>query len=134
MWTDNIESTVFSRVKVEGTVSLKKTFPKITYTAENAISDEPLFPTVFIQELPASEIGQNLDGSTINGVLSAFQIDVSDNQENGKQNCKTVMSKAIESMKSMRFEVTAMPIYRKENNVWVGTARFRRTIGFNDIL
>lgn len=132
MWTDNIETTVFSKVKIEGTTALKKTFPKIRYTAENASDDDAVFPTVFVQELPGTEIGQDIDGTAINGVLSTFQVDVSDNDN--KQNCKKVMSKVIESMKKMRFEVMATPIYRKENNVWIGTARFRRTIGFNNIL
>lgn len=132
MWTDNIETTVFSKVKIEGTTALNRTFPKIRYTAENASDDDAVFPTVFVQELPATEIGRDLDGTVINGVLSTFQVDVSDNDN--KQNCKKVMSKVIESMKKMRFEVTSMPIYRKENNVWIATARFRRAIGFNDIL
>ena len=132
MWTENIETTVFSRVKIEGTIALKKTFPNINYTAENASDGEPTFPSVYVQELPAVETGQDLEGNAINGVISSFQVDVSDNKD--KQNCKTVMGKVIESMKGMRFEVTALPIYRKEGNVWIGTARFRRTIGFNNIL
>ena len=132
MWTDNIETTVFSRVKIEGTIALKKAFPNINYTAENASDDEPKFPSVYVQELPSSEVGQDLEGTAINGILSSFQVDVSDNDN--KQNCKKVMGKVIESMKKVRFEVTSMPIYRKENNVWIATARFRRAIGFNDIL
>lgn len=132
MWIDNIETTVFSRVKIEGTIALKKTFPNINYTAENASDDEPKFPSIYVQELPSSEVGQDLEGTAINGILSSFQVDVSDNDN--KQNCKKVMSKVVESMKGMRFEVIRTPIYRKEGNVWISTARFRRTIGFNDIL
>lgn len=132
MWIDEIESTVFSRVKIEGTVELKSKFPKIKYTSENASDDSAVFPTVFVQELPSSEIGKDLEGNAVNGVLSTFQIDVSDNAS--KQNCKTVLSKAVESMLKMRFELSSTPVYRKDSNVWVGTARFRRTIGFNDIL
>lgn len=134
MWINDIETTVFSRVKIEGTVAFKKKFPQITYTADNATSDDAVFPTVFVQELAGSETGSDLNGNSINGVISTFQIDVSDNQDNGKQNCKEVMSKVIESMKSMRYEVITTPIYRKSNNLWIGSARFRRTIGFNDIL
>lgn len=134
MWINDIETTVFSRVKNEGMAQLKKKYPKINYTSENAIEDVAVFPTVFVQELLGSEVGQDLEGRSTNGVISSFQIDVSDNQSNGKQNCKEIMGKVIESMKRMCYEITATPIYRKENNVWVGTARFKRTIGFNDIL
>lgn len=134
MWINRIEEDVFSRVKRDGVIALKSTFPKIRYTAENASDDNAVFPTVFIQELSGSEVGQDITGTSINAIESIFQVDVSDNQQVGKQNCKLVMSKVIESMKSMHYQIKGTPIYRKEEDVWIGTARFTRIIGFNDIL
>lgn len=134
MWTDSIESTVFSRVKNEGTTALRKSFPAIFYTADNESDDEPTFPTVYLQELPGLESGNTLDGKEISAVLSTFQVDISDNRRNGKEVVKQVMSQTMKTMKGMRFEVTAMPTYRRENGVWIGTARFRRMIGALDIL
>ena len=132
MWTSDIETKVFSRVKNEGTSALKQTFPIIFYTAENESDSEPVFPTVFVQELPGLERGNTLDGTEINAVLASFQVDISDNKS--KARVKQVMNQTVNTMKSMRFEVTSMPTYRTENGIYIGTARFRRMIGALDIL
>lgn len=132
LWTSNIESTIFSRVKRDGTINLKSKYSDLYYTAENVSEDEPHFPTCYVQELPGTEIGQDLEGNKINGILSSFQIDVSDNKS--KERVKEVMNQAILSMKEMRYEVTTFPIYYKEEQIWKSTARFRRNVGFNDIL
>ena len=132
MWTSDIETKVFSRIKNEGVSALKQTFPSIFYTAENKSESDPVFPTVFVQELPGLERGNTLDGTEINAVLASFQVDISDNKS--KARVKQVMNQTVQTMKGMRFEVIAMPTYRAENCVYIGTARFRRMIGALDIL
>lgn len=132
MWISDIETDVFSRLKTEGIIALRKKFPKIFYTAEAESEDEPVFPTIYLQELSGTEQGRDLEGTEINAVLSSFQIDISDNDS--KANVKAVMNQALKTMKSMRFEVMGTPTYRKVNGVYVGTARFRRVIAKNDIL
>jgi hypothetical protein len=82
--------------------------------------------------LPGAERGRSLDGQSVNGILCTFQIDVSDNDK--KANAKKVMMNAIDTFKEMRFEIIAFPTYRKEDGVWVGTARVRRIIGALDTL
>ena len=135
MWTDDIEINVFSRIKAEGTIALKSKYPNLFYTTANETDDSPSFPSVYVQELPGVERGRDLEGKDINGVLSSFQVDVQDNdKEKGKARTKEVMGKVMETMKSMLFEVTALPVYRRENDVWLATARFRRVIGANDFL
>lgn len=132
MWTDNIESMVFTRVKTKGNKELKTKYPNLHYTTDNVTIGEPQFPTCYIQELPGTERGRSLDGKNVNGILITFQIDVSDNES--KRNAKDVMVNAIDTFKQMRFEIIAFPTYRKEDGIWVGTARVRRTIGALDIL
>jgi hypothetical protein len=132
MWTDSIESMVFTRVKTKGNKALKTEYPKLFYTTDNVTEDEPVFPACYIQELAGAERGRSLDGQSVNGILCTFQIDVSDNDK--KANAKKVMMNAIDTFKEMRFEIIAFPTYRKEDGVWVGTARVRRIIGALDIL
>ena len=36
MWTDSIESMVFTRVKTKGNKELKTEYPKLFYTTDNA--------------------------------------------------------------------------------------------------
>lgn len=132
MWTDSIESMVFTRVKTKGNKELKTKYPKLHYTSDNVTIGEPQFPTCYIQELSGAERGRSLDGTEVNGILCTFQIDVSDNAT--KQNAKVVMSNAIDTFKQMRFEIIGFPTYRQEDGIWVGTARVRRIIGALDIL
>lgn len=132
MWTDSIESMVFTRVKTKGNKELKTKYPNLHYTSDNVTVGEPKFPTCYIQELPGAERGRSIDGQSVNGILCTFQIDVSDNDK--KANAKKVMMNAIDTFKEMRFEIIAFPTYRKEDGVWVGTARVRRIIGALDIL
>ena len=132
MWTDYIESMVFTRVKTKGNSALKTKYPNLNYTTDNVTVGEPKFPTCYIQELAGAERGSSLDGTEVNGILCSFQIDVSDNSS--KQNAKAVMVNAIDTFKQMRFEIIAFPIYRNEDGIWVGTARVRRIIGASDTL
>lgn len=132
MWTSDIESAVFTRLKADGNKAFKKDYSDIFYTTENETDDDAVFPTVYLQELSGAERGRDLEGIEINAILSSFQIDVSDNES--KQRCKKVMDNAIETMKKLKFEVVGLPIYRRTSGVWLGTARFRRTISKNDIL
>lgn len=132
MWTDYIGSVVLTKVKTNGNSALKTKYPDLNYTTDNITSGNPKFPTCYIQELAGSERGRSLEGTEVNGILCSFQIDVSDNSS--KQNAKAVMVNAIDTFKQMNFEIIGLPIYRKEDGIWKGTARVRRTIGALDIL
>lgn len=132
MWTGDIESAVFTRVKTAGNKAFKTKYRNIFYTTENETDNEAVFPTVYLQELTGSERGRDLEGIEVHAMLSSFQIDVSDNDT--KQRCKEVMENALSTMKSLKYEIIGMPIYRKSNGVWLGTARCRRVISKNDIL
>lgn len=132
MWISDIESAVFSRIKARGS-TLKKKYPKIFFTAENETDEtSAVFPTVYVQELFGSEQGRDLEGIGINDYLATFQINISHNKD--KADVRKIMDNCVETMKSMSFEVINTPIYTKTDGVWNGVARFRRTIGANDIL
>ena len=49
-----------------------------------------VFPFVYIQLLPSTEQGQDIEGNTINAGLFTFQIEVTDNQTQSR--AKDVMS------------------------------------------
>lgn len=132
MWISDIEIAVFSRIKAKGS-PLKKKYPNIFFTAENETDETvAVFPTVYVQEIPGTEQGRSLDGSEITAYLSTFQINIAHNGT--KAEIREIMDNCLETMKSMRFEVTGTPIYTKEGGVWNSVARFRRSIGGNDTL
>lgn len=130
-WVLNLQSIIFSRVKNETTESLKKKYPEIRFTTSEKSETTPRFPNVLIKQIGSVEQGQTLDGTTVNGGLFTFQIDVYDNQSQNR--ARQVMGEIVRIMKSMRFSIVAMPEF-ESSDTHRCTARFRRVIGASDIL
>lgn len=133
-WTDRISSIVFTRIKNEFSSSLKTEY-KMTDRNFSTVgsSDTPaVFPFVYIQLLPSTEQGQDLDGNEINAGLFTFQIEVTDNQTQART--KDVMSEVKRIMKSMRFTVQCTPTLEDTKDTHRAIMRCNRKIGSNDIL
>ena len=133
-WTDMISSNVFTRIKNEFSSSLKTKY-KMTSSNFSTVgsSDTPaVFPFVYIQLLPSTEQGQDIEGNTINAGLFTFQIEVTDNQTQAR--AKDVMSEIKRIMKSMRFTVQCTPTLEDTKDTHRAIMRCNRIIGFNDIL
>lgn len=132
MWVSDIPSIVFTRVKAEGNKALQTKYPNIYFTNVDKTLTNPKFPAILIKEIGSVEQGQDIENTTINAVLSTFQIDVADNQS--QSNAKAVMSEIVRIMKSMRFSVVTMPEFQNTDSTYRSTARFRRMIGSGDVL
>lgn len=132
-WVMLVPLKVFTKIKTEFSADLKQNF---NMTDENfstvGSSDSPaVFPFVYFQTLPASEVGQDLVGTSINGGLFAFQIDVFSNKTQSES--RKVMTEIVRIMKTMGFEINSMPSFEStKDNTHRMTTRFRRTIGAND--
>lgn len=131
MWTKYIKSKVFTRVKTIGTERLEKQFPNINFTTSSKASTMPKFPTVYVKQLQGAEQGQTLEGTSINGIMAGFQIDVTDNQS--ENNAYTVADVVLEIMKSMGFDVIGSPFSDDTGDGYRVTSRYQRIIGANDI-
>lgn len=137
MWSMMIQSSVFTRIKNEMPKSIKVGTSTIKLSSKNfstvGSSDTPaVFPFVFVQELPAVERGQTIDGQSINGGLFTFQIDITDNVS--QERARAVMTEVLRVMKEMRFEVISMPSFEFSNGTHRMTMRCRRMIGALDTL
>ena len=133
-WTDRISSVVFTRIKNEFSSSLKTKY-KMTSSNFSTVgsSDTPaVFPFVYIQLLPSTEQGQDIEGNTINAGLFTFQIEVTDNQAQAR--AKDVMSEVKRIMKSMRFTVQPTPDIQDTKDTHRAIMRCNRIIGSDDIL
>ena len=134
-WVMLIPLKVFTKIKTDFSETIKETY---SMTDKNfstvGSSDTPaVFPFVYVQGLPASEQGQDLCGTSINGGLFTFQIDVYSNKT--QTEARKVMSEIIRIMKNIGFEIIAMPSFEgTQDNTHRMTARFRRLIGANEIL
>ena len=133
-WTDRISSVAFTRIKNEFSSSLKTKY-KMTSSNFSTVgsSDTPaVFPFVYIQLLPSTEQGQDIEGNTINAGLFTFQIEVTDNQSQTR--AKDVMSEIKRIMKSMRFTVQPTPDIQDTKDTHRAIMRCNRIIGSDDIL
>ena len=133
-WTDRISSVVFTRIKNEFSSTLKTKY-KMTSSNFSTVgsSDTPaVFPFVYIQLLPSTEQGQDIEGNTINAGLFTFQIEVTDNQSQTR--AKDVMSEVKRIMKSMRFTVQCTPKLEDTKDTHRTIMRCNRRIGSDDIL
>lgn len=136
-WAMMISSSVFTRIKNEVPKKIKVGCDTITLASKNfstvGSSDTPaVFPFVFVQELPAVERGQTIDGQAFNGGLFSFQIDVTDNKSQART--RAVMTEVMRVLKEMRFEIISMPSFEYSNGTHRMTMRCRRMIGALDTL
>lgn len=133
-WTDRISSVVFTRIKNEFSSTIKKNYKmKDENFSTVGSSDTPaVFPFVYIQLLPSTEQGQDIEGNTINAGLFTFQIEVTDNQT--QERAKDVMSEVKRIMKSMRFTVQPTPALEDTKDTHRAIMRCNRIIGSCDIL
>lgn len=128
----DIQNIVYSRIKNKTYTGLKTKFPNINFTTSDRGQVLTKFPTVYVHESASAERGQDLEGDTINAVMSVIQIEVYDNES--MANTKYVMDDIVAVMKSMRYSVSQMPEYQNDNNVYRRVARFSRLIGSGDTL
>lgn len=132
MWTSDIQSIVFTRIKAEATKQLKNKYPNIFFGTSDRASKEPQFPSVYVKRMQGSERGRTLEGSDMNAILSTYQIEVNDNvSENRAQEVADVI---LDIMKSMSYEVVGEPVSDNTEDTYRNIARYRRIIGASDIL
>ena len=132
-WIMLVPSFVFTKIKTEFSNDIKT---RLSMTGENfsavdSTNKKAVFPFVHVHSLTASEKGQDLEGNTINAGLFTFQIDVIDNKTQNRS--REVMSEIVRIMKTMRFEIVAMPEFSSDGTHRC-VARFRRMIGSSDVL
>lgn len=128
----DIQNIVISRIKAKYTSALKTKYPNSNFTTSDRVAKDPKFPTIYVHETASSETAEDLDGTSINAVISTIQIEVTDNTSMSV--CSDVMANIVGTMKSMRYSVMSMPEFRNNNEVYRKVARFRRVIGSGDIL
>ena len=134
-WIFLIPSTVYSRILSEFSPTVKKKYNMTDdnfSTTARSYSDVK-FPFVYIQTVPGSERGRDLNGQTINGGNFPFQIEVTDNKSDNR--AREVMKEVVRIMVTlMHFDVSEMPSFESTEDEHKCVARFQRVIGYDDKL
>ena len=133
-WYMMIPLMVFTRLKQNFSQTIKDTY-KMTdsnFSTVGSSKAPAVFPFVYVNALPASEQGRDLQGTSVNGALFTFQVDVYSNKTQNE--ARKVMSEVAKTMKTMGFEINSMPSFESTQDVHRMTARFRRMFGADDTL
>lgn len=133
-WYMMIPLMVFTRLEQDFSQTIKDAY-NMTHSNFSTVgsSDTPaVFPFVYVQTLPATEQGRDLQGTSVNGALFSFQIEVYSNKT--QTEARKVMSEVMRIMKTMGFEITSMPSFESTKDVHRMISRFRRMFGADDKL
>lgn len=129
-WVLNLESKIFTRVKVEAKKKLNTKFPNINYTTSTNMGT-PIYPTVYVHELPGVELGQDTLNETINAVNETIQIEVI--TDKSQKDAREIMNVIVGIMKSMFFNVNTFPSFENGTSYYRLVMRCSRTIGHGDV-
>lgn len=132
MWTNNIQSMVFTIVKQEVSRVLSTEYTDLHFTTSDKVQTVPKFPSVYIHEIGSSEYGMDLEGADINAIICNIQIEVTDNIS--QERVRKTMGEVLRNMKKLRFSVVLLPEYQNTTDTYRQVARFRRVIGQGDTL
>lgn len=133
MWTSNIGSKVFTVIKAKATTKLQSKYPDINFTTSDRVPSDPKFPTVYVKRMQGDERGQDLEGTSVNAILSSFQIEVTSNISD--TDAQEVADVVADIMKSMRYQMMGEPIAENtSSNTHRNVARYQRIVGFGDTL
>lgn len=129
-WVFGIESTIFTIVEKRISEKLSDDYPDLYITNSDKNTDDPVFPTIYLHELPGSEQGNDLEGKDINAVMETFQVEVT--SARSQQEAKKVLAEVLVVFKEMRFQITAMPEFKSGDETYRSIARCRRLIGASE--
>lgn len=132
-WIMLVPSIIFTRIKTNFSekIKIKHNMTNNNFSTLSKSDLDAVFPFVYVKSLTASEQGRDLQGTSINGALFTFQIEVIDNKK--QQNAREVMGEIIRIMKEMGFENNSMPFFEDTNdNTHRIVARFRKMMTDED--
>lgn len=133
-WYIMIPLMVFTKLKQNFSQTIKDTYDMTdkNFSTVGSSSTPAVFPFVYVQTLPATEQGIDLQGTSVNGALFSFQVDVYSNKTQNE--ARNVMKEITRIMKTMGFEIVSMPSFESTKDAHRMSARFRRIIGANENL
>lgn len=132
-WVHSLPNKIYRILKAVTFNDVAEILQNPKYITIDETVDFTSFPTIRIGSLSPIEIGNTLDGVTVNGVTLTEQIEVYTNTSTTDAN--NISFIMLEAMKLLGFRVVAFPEVRTQNNgVFVAVARYRRDYGANDTI
>ena len=101
-WVFDLETNIFSNVATIAKPKLKKKYKSMNFdtaftTVEKNLDKDPVFPTIYIHEMPGLERGADLEGTSVNAVQETIQVDVITNTK--QSDAKGIMAILADAFK-----------------------------------
>lgn len=128
-WAIDSENIVFSVIKAKTIKQLSVKYPDIEYTMDDSQRSNPKFPTIYFHFLPSKEVGADLQGQSINGIVMTVDVKVICSNKQGIQATKNIQKEILKAFKELRFGCKLPEIEEDSSEVKISTARYSRTLG-----
>ena len=126
-WAYDLGKQIYSLIRVNVQQRLSSLYNNLNITNKSKSVGTPQLPTIYIHELPGAEVGQDLEGTSINGVMITFQADVTTNEDEAE--IRKIMGVVADEFKKMHFQTVSLLDIDDSGDVIRGIARFRRIKG-----
>ena len=134
-WITDRQTTIYSRVDAILTSKLGDKYEDLNVTMDNTLSQEAMFPTVFINFIGFRERGETLDGTSLNGGVMDIEVHIKTSNDQGMIVNQEVADCALDAFKTMGFKVRSQNIpLGNIDGVYESVSRFTRTIGQGDVI
>lgn len=135
MWTKNIFPSVYSRIVANGKIHIKEVYPSMNpiFTDNTPSAEKIKYPCIVIKKLSGMEVGKDIEGRFVNGIMSNIQIEVFTNT---KQNeCDDIAEILVDVMKALSYEMVGEPTPMEGMlNDYRNISIYRREIDYQDII
>lgn len=134
-WVSDRQTTIYSRANGILQSKLKKKYKSLLVTQDNASPTKAQFPVIYIAFIGTSEMGQTIDGTSINAVNMTAEAHIKTTSEQGALENNDIAWEVVEAFKSMGFNVT-IPNMATSNydGVYESVVRLSRIIAQGDVI
>lgn len=134
-WITDAQNEIYTKVKTRASKKLKTEYKNLFFTMDEEAQLETHFPTVYIRFLPYGEIGTDLEGNNVNGIICGCDIEVTSSKAQGREVATKVANEVVEQFKRLRFRIMLSPTPMNTGNETKRvTARVQRNLGSGDII
>lgn len=134
-WVADRQTTIYSRVNGILLSKLKRKYPTLIVTQDNATPTKTQLPSIYIYFIGAYERGQTLDGTTINAVNMTAEVHVKTQNDNGAIDNNDIAWEVVDAFKTFGFTAEMPPMATSNyDGVYESVSRFSRIIGQGDLI
>lgn len=133
-WVIDIEPKIYSIIKAKTEKEIKKKYPDVNFTMDDAVQNDPKFPSIYMRFLQSIEVGEDLEGQSINGIMCTVDVRITVSKTQDLTALRWVNTKILNAFKELRFDAKMPRLNDSTVDTKSSTMRFERIIGQGQIL